>query len=310
MDNWWKQHFPQGRQTIVIQDNQGRPIKLAYGEKGSGTPLFLIHGLGMWSVTWRDNIDALAQHFRVICIDNKGYGFSEKPANFDPPGYKIEDLKQVITALCDQPAILVSQSLWGTIILGLAEAYPELVSALVVIGGTIFPDQLPTMGLKVMARLPISWFQLLERSRLIQPLAPIIRGLLYQERKQVYSRRRVSDQELQWQAYPYIHCPGAISRLVMDVQYSYAEIRACHRQTGPLYRLEQRLPQITCPTLVLWGEEDQWFSVEKGKRLAEQLPNAQFHAIAHCGHDASSDCPEEVNRTIVNFLRSYPSQLS
>lgn len=40
-------------------------------------------------------------------IDNKGYGFSEKPNYFDPPGYKIEDLKQVITALWMRSHIVV-----------------------------------------------------------------------------------------------------------------------------------------------------------------------------------------------------------
>jgi pimeloyl-ACP methyl ester carboxylesterase len=79
MYNWWQQTFPDGHKTITITDNQGEKVNIAYGEKGRGKPLVLVHGLGMWSYTWCYNIDELAQYFRVICFDAKGYGYSDKP---------------------------------------------------------------------------------------------------------------------------------------------------------------------------------------------------------------------------------------
>lgn len=54
-------------------------IRIHYLEKGLGEPLLLVHGLGAYSYTWRYNIDALAQHYRVIAIDLKGFGLSDKP---------------------------------------------------------------------------------------------------------------------------------------------------------------------------------------------------------------------------------------
>lgn len=71
MQDWWQATFPAGRQTLTIQDANDRPVTIAYGEKGSGQPLFLVHGVASWSYCWRFNIDALAEHFRVICFDAK-----------------------------------------------------------------------------------------------------------------------------------------------------------------------------------------------------------------------------------------------
>jgi pimeloyl-ACP methyl ester carboxylesterase len=76
MKNWWQFHFPQGQQNIIITDAYGYPVKIAYGEKGTGKPLILLHGLGSWSYNWRYSIEPLSKYFRVICFDAKGYGFS------------------------------------------------------------------------------------------------------------------------------------------------------------------------------------------------------------------------------------------
>ncbi len=46
MQDWWKETFPKGRQTLRIIDANGYPVNIAYGEKGTGKPLFLIHGIG------------------------------------------------------------------------------------------------------------------------------------------------------------------------------------------------------------------------------------------------------------------------
>ncbi|MEW6327590.1 MAG: alpha/beta fold hydrolase [Thermodesulfobacteriota bacterium] len=51
-------------------------VNVHYIRKGKGKPLVLIHGVFSSSFVWHKNIDALAEHFDVIALDLKGYGYS------------------------------------------------------------------------------------------------------------------------------------------------------------------------------------------------------------------------------------------
>lgn len=314
MNDWWQTQFPRGRQTVTIRDSHNTPVKIAYGEKGSGRPLVLVHGLGQWSTTWSHTIDALAPYFRVICIDNKGYGYSDKPIEVEQSGYQVIELKRILDALCEQPPIVITESLWGTVALGLAERFPEAMAALVVIGAPVFPTQLPTQGLKVLSRLPIGLVRWFDRLRLAKAIAPLLRWMLRQERQQVIVRRDVSDETIVTQAYPYIQFPNALTRLVMDVKLAAQEMRRRrHHKPNVLTSIEQHLSQVNCPTLVIWGRQDAWFPVFDAKRLAEQLPNARLVVIDNCGHDTCYDCYNEMNSAILTFLKNLqlvPKQYS
>ena len=54
-------------------------VRIHYQEKGTGTPLVLIHGLSSSTYSWKDVFEPLAKNYRVIAADLKGFGFSGKP---------------------------------------------------------------------------------------------------------------------------------------------------------------------------------------------------------------------------------------
>src|SRR6266498_3607510 len=57
-------------------------LQLHYHDAGTGDPLVLLHGGGpgasAWS-NWKQNLEALSEHFRVLAVDQPGYGRSDKP---------------------------------------------------------------------------------------------------------------------------------------------------------------------------------------------------------------------------------------
>jgi alpha-beta hydrolase superfamily lysophospholipase len=66
----------------------GKMIRLGdaaihYVDKGQGWPLVLIHGLGGRIYNFRYNIPVLSEHLRVVALDLKGFGYSERPAVSD-----------------------------------------------------------------------------------------------------------------------------------------------------------------------------------------------------------------------------------
>ena len=109
--DWWQETFPEGRQTLNIADAGNCEVAIAYGEIGAGQPLFLLHGIGSWSYNWRSCIAQLARSFRVICVDAKGYGFSETPPPPETVGHQQIELVRIIQALSQQPAIVAAESL-------------------------------------------------------------------------------------------------------------------------------------------------------------------------------------------------------
>ncbi len=62
------------RKTQRLSDSQ---MRVSYLEAGEGTPLVLIHGVGMNAESWFLQIEALSAHFGVIAVDMPGHGESE-----------------------------------------------------------------------------------------------------------------------------------------------------------------------------------------------------------------------------------------
>jgi pimeloyl-ACP methyl ester carboxylesterase len=59
---------------------------------------------------------------------------------------------------------------------------------------------------------------------------------------------------------------------------------------------------VRCPTLILWGEADQWLPIDGGYRLRDRIPSARFQAVAGSGHLMQEDAPEAIVGALLRFL--------
>ncbi|HEY9656908.1 MAG TPA: alpha/beta hydrolase, partial [Allocoleopsis sp.] len=284
--DWWQQHFPKGQQQIEIEDANGRTVSIAYGEVGTGQPLLLLHGLGSWSYNWRHNIQPLSQHFRVICVDAKGYGFSDGAALPETVGHQVIELTQMIQALCDRPVLIAAESLGALTALAVTQAHPHLIDRLVVINVPIFPQQLPSWGMRSIAYLPLELVQWVDQQQLIRFVAPIVQQMTRWVRQEVViDPSLISDEEIYWLTYPYLARTGTLTQFAVDLQLAALEInRLQANQPNWISHIQQALPHITCPTLVMWSDCDRWFPIQDGERLHQSLPNSRFQRIPDCGH--------------------------
>ncbi|MCF8473643.1 MAG: alpha/beta hydrolase [Emcibacter sp.] len=64
------------------------------------------------------------------------------------------------------------------------------------------------------------------------------------------------------------------------------------------------LPTITCPTLIICGEQDALTPPKVHQEMADLIPNAEFHVISHCGHLSTMEKPNEINKLMRAFLES------
>ena len=306
MQDWWHSTFPQGRQTLTIIDANGYPVQIAYGEKGVGTPLFLVHGLGSWSYNWRHCVEPLSQYFRVICFDAKGYGFSGKPMYPERPDHQIIELQRIISALCDEPPVIVAESLGALVSLGLAQAYPELIGHLVVINVSIYPEGLPHWGMSMLSHIPLEIAQTIDYLRLPYLFAPLFKEAMGRERRSVmYDSSILTEEDLHWISYPFIELPGTFAKVAQEVQIAAREIEHLQENKPNLIsKIQNALGMIKCPTLILWGEQDTWYPSSDGEKLCAQIPNSKLEIIRNCGHDASSGGANAVTTAVIKFMQN------
>ncbi|MCB1755197.1 MAG: alpha/beta fold hydrolase, partial [Gammaproteobacteria bacterium] len=126
----------------------GKSIKAAglmtnYHEQGQGEPVLLIHGSGpgvsAWA-NWRLTLPALADNYRVIAPDMAGFGFSERPENYQ---YNMENWVTQAVGLLDaleiEKAAVVGNSFGGALALAMAIKHPSRVERLVLMGSVGVP---------------------------------------------------------------------------------------------------------------------------------------------------------------------------
>jgi len=307
MKDWWQDTFPQGRQKVNITDSQGYPVQIAYGEKGTGKPLFLLHGIGSWSYNWRYLIEPLSKYFRVITFDAKGFGFSEKSLHREETtGHQVIELQRVIAALCHEPVAILSESLGALTALAFAEEYPEFVSRLMVINVPIFANKLPHWGMNLLSKTPLEVIEVIDRLRLSYLFAPLIREIMAIERRNVlFDPSILTQEDVFWITYPYIEFPGTFLKVAQELQIAAREIESSqNNKPNWLSKIQDNLINIKCPTLIMWGEQDSWFPLESGKKLHQLLPNSQFQLLANCHHDASSGSADAIEIATIEFLRN------
>ncbi|NJR67039.1 MAG: alpha/beta fold hydrolase [Leptolyngbyaceae cyanobacterium CRU_2_3] len=285
-----------------------RPMAIAYGEAGSGQPLFLLHGLGSWSYNWRFCVEPLARSFRVICVDAKGYGFSEASTLLpepllEPAEHQVVELVRIIQALSDSPVIIAAESLGALTALAVAQRHPKLIERLIVINVPIFPKRLPSLGMRSLASLPLPLVQWLDQGQYIRPLAPLARQITRMIRREVvFDPKTITAEEIYWLTYPYLYLPGTLTQFAKDLRLAAQQIDRLHcQQPNLISEIQQDLAKIVCPTLILWSDQDRWFPLEDGRHLKHRLPHARFQVLPCCGHVASSNQPKAVNQAILGF---------
>jgi pimeloyl-ACP methyl ester carboxylesterase len=82
---------------------------------------------------------------------------------------------------------------------------------------------------------------------------------------------------------------------------------AFYRQIAQMDRrytdeIEPRLGELRCPVMILWGEEDRWIPLERGRELASRIPGATLHVVPNAGHHVQEDAPEAIVAALLGLL--------
>lgn len=115
-------------------------VKLYYEEKGMGQPMVLLHGNGEDSSYFKNQIEYFSKKYRVIAVDTRGHGKSERgTASFTLRQFA-RDLKQFLDEMGLRRIILLGFSDGGNIALIFTILHPQYVDRLILNGANLTPS--------------------------------------------------------------------------------------------------------------------------------------------------------------------------
>ncbi len=253
-------------------------IEINYQESGEGFPLLLIHGFTGNLRIWTLQAPVLTRAFRMVSIDQRGHGHSEKPTQ--PEDYSLELMAEDAYGLLQHLGIdgcyLIGHSMGGMVAQHLVLAHPEPVRALVLVDTAA--EVTSAMCTRDGARLvEIARDQGMEavfdEQVRVNPMSDQIRSqpqLLALWRQQFLLTSREA----------YIHCARAIVG------------------REPLL---DKLHAIEVPTLIICGENDHLLT-EASRRMHERIAGSELAIIRNAAHTPQIENAPEFNRILSEFL--------
>lgn len=263
-------------------------VNLAVYETGNpdGPPVVFIHGFTMNHLAWELQYSGpLADEFRIIALDLRGHGGSDKPLEPEQYGdYTLwaDDIDAVIRAKeLDQP-VLVGWSMAGVLMASYLAKHGDDDIGGVAFNGS-FTGRTTSQGESVFE----------------DELLPHLQNMAERDPKTRIDATRafvgmLTANELD---------PDMLSTLFASSMMVPPEVR------GAILAMELGIPgealtDITAPVLVIHGTEDAMIKPAAAEHIADTFPNAELHLYDGIGHTPQTEAPDRFNRDLKSFLRA------
>ncbi len=257
-------------------------ISIYYEEKGAGEPLILINGLAFPMDLWFAQIEELSRDFRVIALDNRGIGRSDKPDEEYSIALMASDTVGLLKALGIEKAHIAGLSMGGFIAQEIALTWPSMVDKLVLIATGLG-------GEKVLALGKPFW----------EKVASAIAG---KTPDQIY---RIDLTLMAAPGFAEKH-PDVIEKSAALRLKNIQPLEAFLRQMGACNAFDNngRAHKMMQPTLIILGKDDPIFPIQLAEDFHKALPGARMIIYENCGHAVHLEKPGELARDIREFLSS------
>lgn len=265
----------------------GQPVNTI--DLGEGPPLVFVHGLsGSWP-NWLEQLPVFADSHRVIAVDLPGFGHSPMPHE----RITISGYARLLDGLLDElgigAATVVGNSMGGFISAELAIAFPERVERLVLVSPAGISSYRNTRGTRALPALHrgerivaayTAWMA--SKSDLVTKRAFLRNATLgLVTRHPGRLPAALAAEQLRGAGKP-----GFVQALEANLDYDF----------------RHRLPEIACPTLIVWGDQDKVLTVRDAAVYAELIPGSRKVIYEDTGHMAQIERPEAFNSLLRDFL--------
>lgn len=271
-----------GKLRVEHRFEEAGGVRWHYVEAGSGEPVVFLHGLPESWYSWHYQIEEVSKKFRVIAVDLKGYGQSDKSDG----DYSAQGVASELIALFDDIGLerfsLVTHD-WGSVIGDhIASMIPERIIKYVRM-------QAPLLKIEPANHPQFLLFKDQDLAVSIMSQAQVFVTKVYESR----TVQKISDEDMERIIFEFSR-PGvaeAIPRYFRDFSMESEVVK------------RERFRKMSFPVLVLQGENDPAQPLWYFEDIDEVFPNVEFQIIRDAGHFTQLEKPEEVTGTILDFLR-------
>jgi len=243
----------------------------------------LVHGFASALEAWGGVAPSLARTHRVIALDLKGFGWTDRPEGDYSPDAQAKLVLGLLAQRGVSRSAIVAHSWGSSVALAAAAQAPERITRIALYDAWVYEDQLPTF---------FHWAQ-------ANGVGEALFGLFYKERADERIALAFYDQK--YVTEPFVEAvdsaldrPGTLAAALAAVRgQQYADV-------------ERRYRAIDKPTLLLWGREDIVTPVRFGERLSRDLPHSKLIIYPRCGHFPMIEALAASNRDLVSFLAEGP----
>jgi pimeloyl-ACP methyl ester carboxylesterase len=295
LDVDWRAH----QRWLVIDGQVVNTIELGPGApSGSAAtppqvdvrqPLVFVHGLsGCWA-NWLEQLPVFAAEHRVVTLDLPGFGHSPMPSKeISISGYA-RLLDRLLGELGIDAAAVVGNSMGGFIASELAIAFPQRVERLVLISAA----GISTTGHPGTARA-------LPSLRRLETILAATAGWVASKSDTVARRARLREALMALVVRHPDRLPAALAAEQLRGAGKPGFVQALESILE--YDIRERLPEIACPTLVVWGERDRLVPLGDADVFVELIPNARKVVFQDTGHMSMLERPAAFNALLAEFL--------
>jgi pimeloyl-ACP methyl ester carboxylesterase len=281
---------------FLMMDNGS---KIHYRDEGNrrGEPVVLLHGSSASLHTWEPWVDILGDEFRIISLDLPGHGLTGSvPDNDYTTGANISVLDAVTEHLQLYEFVLGGNSMGGQVSWRYTLTHPDKVKALILVD----------------AAGPQEWWS---QNVDDDVEAPLVFELLTKPWFRAIATRLDTYYLVKWGVEAaYNNSPVVTDELIM--RYYELALRKGTREatlkrfTGFSQDIDETfdLSLVTQPTLIIWGEEDSFISIDMADRFKQALPNSTLVTFPGVGHIPMEEAPEKSADAVRVFLRTLPTE--
>ena len=279
-------------ESVVVETN-GISLHTRQAGPEDGPLVLLLHGFPEYWDGWHRQIDPLADAgYRVIAPDQRGYNRSDKPDGVD--SYHIKELAADVIGLidaADRETAAVAGHDWGAAVAWwLALSYPARIDSLTAVNvphPTVMEDTLR----QSFSQLRKSWYMLaFQLPALPESIATandcrvLQRGLTESSRPGTFSATDLRRYREAWTQ------PGALSAMIN-----------WYRAMGR-YRPRPPQQQVSVPTLVMWGQQDEFLESKMADESLDYCDAGQLEAFPSATHWVLHERPEETAEALLAHL--------
>lgn len=284
LPSYVRKHYPFRSNYLMHEDG----TRQHYLDEGKGNALVMLHGNPTWSFYYRNLIKAFQSTHRVVVPDHVGSGLSDKPQSYP---YRLEthirNLEALLNHLNIENMTLVVHDWGGPIGLGYALRHPQKIKRLVILNTSVFHAQNIPFAIRICQ-------QPLVGTVLIRILNAFARSATF-----VTTHQPLQSDVRRAYTYPYSSYRKRIGilRFVEDIP-----LEQDHPSYKLLSEIEQGLPEIQCPKLILWGAKDFCFTKRTFDKWQQIYPDAQAQLYPNAGHFVLEDASEDIILQIKQFI--------